>query len=68
MAREKELRNFFGNVVTALRETDDAVAARGPLGCLHPLAGDSHCLLWSSPTGYEQPLISVLVTVDHVME
>ena len=28
MAREKELRNFFGNVVSTLRETDAVVAQR----------------------------------------
>lgn len=28
MAREKELRNFFGNVVSTLRETDAVVTQR----------------------------------------
>lgn len=28
VAREKELRNFFGNVVSALRETNETVALR----------------------------------------
>ncbi len=28
MTREKELRNFFGNVVSTLRETEKAIAAR----------------------------------------
>ena len=28
VAREKELRNFFGNVVSTLRETDAVVAQR----------------------------------------
>ena len=28
VAREKELRNFFGNVVSTLRETDTVVAQR----------------------------------------
>lgn len=36
MAREKELRNFFGNVVSALREAEETVALRA---CT---AGDAH--------------------------